>query len=72
MTMAPLTGDTGQLAWTFERLREIFDDMRGESFLGPEFRHLSMGMTNDFEIAIEQGATMVRIGTALFEGVTAD
>jgi len=69
MAMAPLTEETATIAWTFGRLREIFEDMAGERFLGPEFRHLSMGMSQDFEIAIEQGATMVRVGTALFEGL---
>jgi uncharacterized pyridoxal phosphate-containing UPF0001 family protein len=37
--------------------------------LGADFRHLSMGMSNDFEVAVEEGATMVRVGTALFEGL---
>jgi pyridoxal phosphate enzyme (YggS family) len=71
MGMAPLADDGGKIAWTFERLREIFDDLRSERFVGPEFRHLSMGMTNDFEVAIQYGATMLRIGSALFEGVLA-
>ena len=67
MTMAPLVepADTRQY---FARLREVLEDMRTERVVGPEFRELSMGMSNDFEIAIEEGATMVRIGTALFEG----
>ena len=69
MTMAPLTDDTKRIAWTFERLAEIFEDLNKERFIGREFRHLSMGMTNDFEIAIEHGATMVRIGSALFDGI---
>ena len=69
MTMAPLTDDTSRIAWTFERLAEIFEDLNKERFTGREFRHLSMGMTNDFEIAIEHGATMVRIGSALFDGI---
>ena len=68
MTMAPLVepADTRQY---FARLREVLEDMRTERVVGPEFRELSMGMSNDFEIAIEEGATMVRIGTVLFEGV---
>lgn len=69
MAMAPLDGDESRLAWMFERVREIFADLKDERFLGEEFHHLSMGMSNDFELAIEHGATMVRIGTALFEGV---
>ena len=71
MAMAPLEADPARIAWIFERVREIFADLREERFMGPDFRHLSMGMSNDFEVAIEQGATMVRIGTALFEGLDA-
>ena len=71
MAMAPLEADASRTAWIFERVRDIFADLREERFMGPEFRHLSMGMSNDFEVAIEQGATMVRIGTALFEGLDA-
>ncbi|MFQ5491915.1 MAG: YggS family pyridoxal phosphate-dependent enzyme, partial [Phycisphaerae bacterium] len=67
MAMAPLTSDAGRVAWTFERTREIFDDMAKERFLGSEFCHLSMGMSGDFEVAIEQGATLVRIGSAVFD-----
>ncbi len=70
MGMAPLTEDVEQVTWTFGRLREIFEDMRSERFVGPEFRHLSMGMSHDFETAVEQGATMLRVGTALFEGLS--
>ena len=69
MAMAALDADESRLAWIFDRVREIFADLKDERFLGEEFRHLSMGMSNDFEIAIQHGATMVRIGTALFEGV---
>lgn len=65
MTMAPFTADEGVLRETFQRTRALFDRCRDnlEQFEG---RHISMGMTNDFEIAVEEGSTMVRIGTALF------
>ena len=64
MTMAPLVDDEAVLAGTFGRLREIHERLRGiTDDVGPE---LSMGMTNDLEIAIREGSTMVRIGTALF------
>jgi uncharacterized pyridoxal phosphate-containing UPF0001 family protein len=46
--------------------------MKWHKIGGTAFRHLSMGMSNDFEIAIAEGATMVRIGTALFGGQTHD
>jgi hypothetical protein len=48
----------------FRRLREIKSEC--ERILGAPLPHLSMGMTGDFEVAIEEGATIVRIGTALF------
>jgi len=50
----------------FRRLRELRDEARRVGIVGEKFNELSMGMTNDFEVAIEEGATMVRIGTALF------
>jgi pyridoxal phosphate enzyme (YggS family) len=65
MTMAPFTDDEILLRETFRSTRALFDRCRDdlERFEG---RHLSMGMTNDFEIAVEEGSTMIRIGTALF------
>lgn len=64
MTMAPFVDDEAVLRTTFRRLREILEDARGhEPQLGPE---LSMGMTNDLRFAVEEGSTMVRVGTALF------
>ncbi len=64
MTMAPLAAEDPVLARTFRRLREISETLRSlTDEVGPE---LSMGMTNDMEIAIREGSTLVRIGTALF------
>jgi hypothetical protein len=64
MTMAPFTDDEGVLRKTFRGLRTLADDIRETcSDLGPD---LSMGMSNDLRIAVEEGSTMVRIGTALF------
>lgn len=64
MTMAPFVDDEGILGSTFEGLRRVSERLRDASErVGPE---LSMGMTNDLEIAIREGSTMVRIGTALF------
>ena len=64
MTMAPLTDDERVLGATFGRLRELRDRLRARSeHVGNE---LSMGMTNDLAVAIREGSTMVRIGTALF------
>jgi len=69
MTMAPYAEDPECARPHFARLREVFEDMRTERILGPEFRELSMGMSGDFEVGVEEGATMVRVGSALFEGI---
>ncbi len=66
MTMAPFSDDEGVLRRTFRRTRELLEECRRqvpEALAGAE---LSMGMSNDFEIAIEEGATCVRLGTVLF------
>ena len=64
MTMAPFGADDKKLTSTFRMLRKIHGQLRAQvDLVGPE---LSMGMTNDFEIAIREGSTMIRVGTALF------
>lgn len=64
MTMAPLTEDVSLIRATFANLRFLRDEwIRKYDVPLP---HLSMGMSHDFEIAIEEGATLIRIGTALF------
>lgn len=69
MTMAPLTDDESVIRHTFGRMYELFEEVIGERICSSSFRELSMGMSGDFEWAIEAGATIVRIGTALFEGI---
>jgi pyridoxal phosphate enzyme (YggS family) len=66
MTMAPLTMDKDRVRASFARAREVFEDIRSEKIVGAKFKHLSMGMSQDYEIAIEEGATLLRIGSALF------
>ena len=63
MTMAPYTDDRKIIRDCFVQLREWKDKLNEEGF---NLTELSMGMTNDFDIAIEEGSTMVRIGTAIF------
>lgn len=65
MTMAPLESDPEVTRPVFRRLRLLRDDLRSR-FPQSDWRHLSMGMTNDFEVAIEEGSTIVRVGTAIF------
>lgn len=72
MTMAPLTDNPDDARAAFARTREIFEEVKWHKIGGAGFRHLSMGMSNDYETAIAEGATMVRIGTALFGGKADD
>ncbi|MBC7254958.1 MAG: YggS family pyridoxal phosphate-dependent enzyme [Chloroflexi bacterium] len=65
MTVAPIVPEPEGARPFFRRLREIRDLLRREHPFSP-WDHLSMGMTDDFEVAIEEGATMVRIGRAIF------
>ncbi|MFY0759131.1 YggS family pyridoxal phosphate-dependent enzyme [Metabacillus dongyingensis] len=65
MTMAPNTDDTTVLRQSFARLRELSEEVRTLNLPYAPCKELSMGMSNDFEIAIEEGATFIRIGSAL-------
>lgn len=67
MAMASLDGDREDCRRVFRGLRELRDELRKAHPDGPRLDDLSMGMSNDFEIAIEEGATLVRIGSLLFE-----
>jgi len=67
MTMAAYEEDPQRTRPTFAALRGLRDRLAAD--LGRPLPHLSMGMSNDFEIAIEEGATLVRLGTVLFEGI---
>jgi pyridoxal phosphate enzyme (YggS family) len=66
MTLPPFFDDPEQARPYFRRLRELRDELAREGLFGERAGELSMGMTNDFEVAIEEGATMVRVGTAIF------
>ncbi|MFW6303631.1 MAG: YggS family pyridoxal phosphate-dependent enzyme [Candidatus Sumerlaeota bacterium] len=68
MTMAPFYDDPERTRPVFRRLRELRDRLGQMNREYLDLRHLSMGMTNDFEVAVEEGATLVRVGTAIFEG----
>lgn len=64
MTMAPLDGGAAAARPVFRRLRELRDEALGRGYLGAP--DLSMGMSQDFEVAVEEGATHVRVGSLLF------
>lgn len=65
MTMAPFTGDEAVIRRAFEATRRACEEAARQvpGFTG---RHLSMGMSNDYEIAVEEGATLVRVGSSIF------
>jgi pyridoxal phosphate enzyme (YggS family) len=66
MTVPPFFEDVEQVRPFFRKLRELRDELRTQGVFGDRPGELSMGMTHDYEIAIEEGATMLRIGTAIF------
>jgi pyridoxal phosphate enzyme (YggS family) len=66
MTIGPFTDDEKAIRRSFKALRHLFEEVRGIWAYTKNMRYLSMGMTDDFEIAIEEGSNMIRIGTALF------
>ena len=64
MTIGPLTEDTDEIRQAFRRCNELFK--QGRDLIGSDFDTLSMGMSDDFELAIAEGSTMIRVGTLLF------
>jgi pyridoxal phosphate enzyme (YggS family) len=65
MTMAPF-GRAEDARWVFRELKELRDSLREMPLNGVELDELSMGMTNDYRVAVEEGSTIVRVGRALF------
>ncbi len=70
MCMAGLEGGLETARRDFAALRELRDRLRPRCPPGVTLDELSMGMSGDFEVAIEEGATIVRVGSALFEGIS--
>jgi len=68
MTMAPYVEDPEEVRPCFKQLADLSNTIAAANLPNVSMKHLSMGMTNDFEVAVEEGATMVRIGTAIFGG----
>jgi pyridoxal phosphate enzyme (YggS family) len=66
MAMPPLFEDPDKTRPFFRRLRELAEMIESHRLPGVSMRELSMGMSHDFEVAVEEGATMIRIGTAIF------
>ena len=66
MCMAPAVDDPQTLRPTFQRTRELFEEVRSSGSAGEHFDILSMGMSSDYEVAVECGANVVRVGSAIF------
>lgn len=67
MGMATFTSDTGQVRSEFKTLKSIFDSLRDSLFADKsDFDTISMGMSGDYEIAIEEGSTLIRVGSSIF------
>lgn len=70
MCMAGLDTDAEGARGDFAALRQLRDQLRGNCPIGIRLDELSMGMSGDYEVAIEEGATLVRVGSALYEGIS--
>ncbi|MHC4293157.1 MAG: YggS family pyridoxal phosphate-dependent enzyme [Planctomycetota bacterium] len=68
MVMAPLTRKKDIIRACFARAQELFVELKGERIVGQNFNELSMGMSSDYQAAVEHGATILRIGSAIFAG----
>ena len=66
MTIAPFVDDPEENRDIFQKLRELSVDINSKNIDNVDMDELSMGMTGDYEVAIEEGATMVRVGTGIF------
>lgn len=66
MTMGPFSGDPEEARPFFLETKKVYDEIRKRDIPGTEMKYLSMGMTNSYEIAIQEGANIVRIGTKIF------
>jgi len=66
MTIAPFVNNPEDVRFVFSQLRKIFIDISRENIDNIDMDYLSMGMSNDFEVAVEEGANIIRIGTAIF------
>jgi len=67
MGMATFTSDAGQVRKEFSFLKNCFNSLKNNYFISnPDFKEISMGMSGDYQIAIEEGSTMVRIGSLIF------
>lgn len=66
MTVAPYAENKEDVRWVFKEMKNLYDVVSNMSFKNVQMKYLSMGMTNDYDVAIEEGSNVIRIGTAIF------
>ena len=66
MTMAPFVDNPEEIRWVFRKLRNVFIDTQEKTFYNTIMEYISMGMSGDFAVAIEEGANMIRVGSRIF------
>ncbi len=66
MTIGPFVSDSEEIRWVFKEMRELKEQLSNLALPHVRMRELSMGMSNDYRVAVEEGATMVRVGTTIF------
>jgi len=66
MTVAPYSEDPENIRWVFKDMKKLYDDIKKLALPNTEFEYLSMGMSNDYHVALEEGANLVRVGSSIF------
>lgn len=66
MTMAPHEEDSEKVRPVFKKLKQLFEEIKEKEYENTDMKYLSMGMTNDYEVALEEGANIIRVGTGVF------
>jgi pyridoxal phosphate enzyme (YggS family) len=66
MTMAPYYENSEDARWIFRKMKEIFEELKNNDYNNIKMDYLSMGMTNDYVVAIEEGANVIRVGTGIY------
>ena len=66
MSIAPFAEDPEEIRWVFKKMREIYDKIKNTEYKNIEMKYLSMGMSHDYKVALEEGSNMVRVGSFIF------
>lgn len=66
MSIAPFSEDPEEIRWVFKKMREIYDKIKNTEYKNIEMKYLSMGMSHDYKVALEEGSNMVRVGSFIF------